>query len=745
MSETGNKGKRIVKGALLTLYAVLVLLALIFSFAVKWLLATWASLSYDEILYHLKAPLSGTNPKMIVEAVLRYVFPLLLIVAALVVVLVISGKKKKLFPFILVGVLASALFLAIYSGNKLDKKTGFISGLRTSLSQKEASLFIEDLYVDPAKVDLKFPKNKRNLIYIYLESMEMTFADLSVGGAFDSNLIPNLTKYSLENINFSKEDSELNGAYSLPGTDWTMGGMFAQTAGVPLKIPLSGNAMETSNSFFPHMTTLGDILASNGYNQVLAIGSEARFGGREIYFESHGNYEIHDYLYDIEKGRIPSDYYVWWGVEDEKLFEYAKEELTYLASENKPFNYTMLTVDSHFEDGYVCRLCKDEHNGNQYANVMSCSDRQVCEFVDWIKEQDFYENTTIILCGDHPTMDADFCDNVSAGYGRRTYTAIINPASSCKEKAGRVFSTIDMFPTTLAAMGVDIPGGKLGLGTNLFSEEKTIVEEFGYEECVAEFKKPSEFLERESGLVFNEEVFREMKPTATLEFDSSNETVVVKMLDMYWLNSDNIQKFEVAVTDLEANKTYKYDLEKIHLNGDPYIWWGEASTDIPSDRVDALTANVSLTIGKITDNEFASIPHNPVYRMYSETKGRHFFTADTKEVTKKASEGWKIERIAWENEDEDDIPIYCVWSKENAACFFTKDERERDEYVIDGWEDAGIAFYAPVYSDYAVHVLVSPDNPYEMIYSTDNSEIDNLSSMGWLDYGVMFYVSKLRK
>ena len=80
----------------------------------------------------------------------------------------------------------------------------------------------------------------------------------------------------------------------------------------------------------------------------------------------------------------------------------------------------MLTVDTHFEDGFRCELCRDDFEGNQYANAFACSSRQVSEFVRWIQEQDFYDNTTIVLNGDHLTMDSDFCIDVPASYDRRT-------------------------------------------------------------------------------------------------------------------------------------------------------------------------------------------------------------------------------------------------------------------------------------------------------------------------------------
>ena len=123
------------------------------------------------------------------------------------------------------------------------------------------------------------------MIYIYLESMETTFADKKSGGAFDENVIPELTQLSMENENFSGH-TDLNGGYSLTGTTWTMGAMFGQTSGLPLLISVDKNSMNTQESFFPGITTLGDILEDAGYRQELVIGSEAVFGGRELYFSA---------------------------------------------------------------------------------------------------------------------------------------------------------------------------------------------------------------------------------------------------------------------------------------------------------------------------------------------------------------------------------------------------------------------------------------------------------------------------
>ena len=50
-----------------------------------------------------------------------------------------------------------------------------------------------------------------------------------------------------------------------------------------------------------------------------------------------------------------------------------------------------------------------------------------------------------------------------------------------------------MYPTMLSAMGASIEGNRLGLGTNLFSDKKTIMEEIGFNELNNEVQKTSRF------------------------------------------------------------------------------------------------------------------------------------------------------------------------------------------------------------------------------------------------------------
>ena len=102
----------------------------------------------------------------------------------------------------------------------------------------------------------------------------------------------------------------------------------------------------------------------------------------------------------------------------------------------------------------------------------------------------------MILAGDHTTMDKDFCAEIDSSYRRKAYVAYINAAAKPADPAKtRTYATLDAFPTTLAALGVQIEGNRLGLGTNLFSETETLSEKYGdYYERV-ELGKRSAFLE----------------------------------------------------------------------------------------------------------------------------------------------------------------------------------------------------------------------------------------------------------
>lgn len=322
--------------------------------------------------------------------------------------------------------------------------------------------------------------------------METTYASVDCGGRQEKiNYIPRLTQLAEENINFSPSE-KMGGFHSCSGATWTMGSLFTTSTGVPFKFPEEGNSMIRHSTFASGITAIGDILEQKGYTQEFLCGSDGNFAARKQFFEQHGNYKIFDLFSARQKGYIPEDYFVWWGFEDEILYKIAKDEVLNLASSSQPFNFTMLTVDTHHVAGYRCGICGNEYDEN-LANVVSCADRQLYDFIMWCKAQDFYKNTVIVITGDHPRMDSILI-NGTAYYDRTIYNCFINsqktPKISCKN---REFTTVDMLPTVLSSMGFQIEDNRLGLGTDLFSEDETLSEEMGFDEFNAELNKYSKF------------------------------------------------------------------------------------------------------------------------------------------------------------------------------------------------------------------------------------------------------------
>lgn len=453
----------------------------------RWTLASWDELSLEEVIYQLSMPLEGTSLAMWVSFIYCSVFPT--IAAVIIICILIYFFRKKIKPTTTLNILAVSSLIVLIIDFAIVWKSLDISSYFTNNSRD----FIAEEYINPNNVKISFPKEKRNLIYIYLESIETTYTDKENGGAYEFNLIPELVDIANQNEDFSGDSPLINGGLVLPGSGWTCGAMFASSSGLPLKIPIGENEMRAMVSFFPRVRTLGDILKDEGYFNELMIGSEAIFGGRNLYYSTHGDYKLFDYTYAIENKLIPEDYYVWWGYEDEKLYSFARDELTRLSKESKPFNLTLLTVDTHFPDGYICDLCENVYD-NQYANTIACSSRQISEFINWIQQQEWYKDTTIVIQGDHTTMNSTFLSDIDPDYQRKAYVSYINSVATISDTSRREYSTMDLFPTTLAAIGCHIEGDRLGLGTNLYSDVKTLTEIYGLSEETKLLAAKSDFM-----------------------------------------------------------------------------------------------------------------------------------------------------------------------------------------------------------------------------------------------------------
>lgn len=514
MKQKRLKKKRIARIiSRLLIFTVLFLLLLVIQSA-RWFLDKFDGLDISVAIYQIMSPLKGTSTTVLWEYCSACVIPaLFLSILLLFLYQCYDAVTDKLFFNLHIQIyhyLTNSQKDFILSINRKSKRvskivilSALIIGLVVTLGVSAAQVklpeyirqisskseLIESYYVDPDEALISFPEQKRNLIIIYIESMESTFASMEDEGTV-KNYIPELTQLAEKGVNFSNTDA-LGGAYGVDGAAWTIAALLAYQTGVTYKLPVE--SLADYQEFLPGIKGMGEILEENGYRNYYMCGSDTTFGGRRNFYEQHGNYTIYDLLTAREEGFIPEDYNVFWGMEDAKLYEYAKLHLEDIAASGQPFNFNMLTVDTHFPDGYLCELCGDEYD-EQYANVVACASRQVYEFVEWAKDQEWYKDTTIVIVGDHLTMNTDFFDDIGE-VDRRIYNCFYNLPEDLKtdQTKNRDFNTTDLFPTILASMGVSISGERLGLGTNLFSGEPTLQEEMGATELNRELNIYSDF------------------------------------------------------------------------------------------------------------------------------------------------------------------------------------------------------------------------------------------------------------
>ena len=387
------------------------------------------------------------------------------------------GKKHYLVPpFIMVMVSLALLFAQI------DLK-GYIKSIL-----HETTLY-EDYYIDPRSVSLEFPEKKKNLIYIYLESIENTYTSIDNGGNQTYDYIPELVDLALNNINFSNTEGLGGQSVFFTRANFTMGSTVAQTSGVPLIVYDTNVKFDT---YLPYLYRLEDVLHNAGYNQLFIRGEDTSFANYDKYVGRYDDSIVFDHKTAKEKQWIPEDYNVGWGFEDLKLFEFAKKLILESSKDDKPFCATLFTADTHgMENGQVCELC-DPDIKNTFAAAVRCTSLKVSLFLQWLEEQDFYKDTVIIIVGDH--LVDSYQDGLrfeEGGYCRTTYNCIINSDRTPYRTTMRSFTPMDMFPTTLSAIGVKIEGDRLGIGTDLFSERETLCEELGKERFLEEVQSHS--------------------------------------------------------------------------------------------------------------------------------------------------------------------------------------------------------------------------------------------------------------
>lgn len=338
---------------------------------------------------------------------------------------------------------------------------------RQYLAARDPSLDIGAFYTPPS-VTSSSSDTTHNLVLIYGESIEDAFANDQV---FEINM--------LEELDDSTEGwAQIPALEQYEGGGWTMSGIVSTQCGIPLRAPSSVETSGTTtteqsrpmkqwsgDAYLPGAVCLGDVLAARDYTNVYLGGAHADFADKGTFLTTHGYDTVKDLQVWREKGEteINGD----WGLSDRRLLAHAKKELVKLREAGKPFNLTLLTLDTH-EPVHFFDYC-DATTEDDLTSVTRCSMDMVADFVAFMEEEGFLEDTAVVIVGDHLKFTAQtngFYQELTS-YPDRT---IVNRISTPDDRIIAVdrADQLDMYPTILEAMGIDLVGNRAGLGVSAF-------------------------------------------------------------------------------------------------------------------------------------------------------------------------------------------------------------------------------------------------------------------------------------
>lgn len=309
------------------------------------------------------------------------------------------------------------------------------------------------------------PTKAKNLVTIYLESMENTFERSDI---FGQNLLANLDTATK---GWSEYDLE-----QFPTGGFTMAGIVGTQCGIPLKSrtllpggPEANALGESVARYLPGAVCLGDVLAENGYTNVDLGGADESFAGKGKYFLDHGYSSVKGLDYWKKAGIDESKVSSVWGMSDAELFSRAKTELAELRAAGTPFNLTMLTLDTH-EPGQLYSTCSGTES-NPMATSVKCSMKAVAGFLDYMKANGYMEDTVVIVMGDHlkPTGELNhFTQELSSVQDRTIVCRIWSPDPIQFTREGA--DQLSLLPTTLSLLGFGLTAGRAGLGVSFVGD-----------------------------------------------------------------------------------------------------------------------------------------------------------------------------------------------------------------------------------------------------------------------------------
>lgn len=329
---------------------------------------------------------------------------------------------------------------------------------------KPVEEYIQNHYAEPNKDYFGIAKG-RNVIYVHLESFQQFLIDYKLqadGKSYEVTPFLNSLYHSNSTLAFSNVFNQVKAGKTSDAETMIETGLFGLNQG-SFMVNYGGTNTQQAAPF---------ILSKNGdYTSAVFHGNAGSFWNRNTAYKQWGYNYFFDASYFTKQDDTNSFQY---GLNDKIML---KDSIKYLERLQQPFYVKYITVSNHYpyttsligdEIGFPLAKTKDE-TINGYFATANYLDSSVKALFDYLKKSSLYDNSIIVLYGDHFGISQTRNPNLAPLVGKTSETwsnydnammqrvpyMVVIPGMD----KGKIIDTyggqVDMLPTLEHLLGID--------------------------------------------------------------------------------------------------------------------------------------------------------------------------------------------------------------------------------------------------------------------------------------------------
>nr|MDH3084158.1 LTA synthase family protein [Bacillus subtilis] len=309
----------------------------------------------------------------------------------------------------------------------------------------------------------------RNVILVSLESTQSFVINEKLNG---EEITPFLNDFIKQSYNF-------NNVYHQTGQGKTSDSEFIVDNSL---YPLGRGAVFFTNAGNQYMAA-PEILKNSGYYSAVLHANNKSFWNRDLMYDSFG----YDSFFDINSYDVTDENSVGWGLKDKEFFEQSSELMKNLP---QPFYSRLITLTNHFpfdldeEDQLIDEYDSSNQTLNKYFPTVRYQDEVLKRFIEKLKEDGLYDNSVIVLYGDHYGISENHNEAMGQFLGKEITpfeevqlqkVPLVIHIPGITDKKPQTIETvggqIDIRPTLMNLLGIDTKD-QIQFGNDLLSDEK---------------------------------------------------------------------------------------------------------------------------------------------------------------------------------------------------------------------------------------------------------------------------------